>query len=533
MQLNKILPHQNIYFWASLLLTAGLSLGNFLISLAFISLACNWILEGGLSEKFKAFTRNKAALTVFSIYLMHLIGLLYTSDFDYASNDLKTKLPLLGLPIIFSSIPKMNTKQFKWLLGVFIGAVFVGTLVSYGALLEVIPTPAKKTESDGMRNISILISHIRFSLLICMAIFTLGYLIVKHNRWRGLMYAGLIIWFVVFLFVLQSATGFSVLVVGSVVLFFVGIFKQKSLKLKLAFLIVSISIGLSATLYVKYCVDDYFEVKQTDAENLPEFTAYGEKYRHHPEVKQLENGHYLYLYIAYQELEDSWNERSRMNYKGKDRKGQPLYGTILRYMTSKGLHKDRDGVAQLTEQDIRNIESGKTSIDKGRNRIRKRIDQIIFELDHYINRDGDPSGNSVTQRLEYWRSSVKIINMHPVVGVGTGDVQVAFDDYYERSGSKLDQEYRFRAHNQLLTILVTFGILGFIWFLFFLIYPVWLMRHRLDFFFFIFYVIALLSFLAEDTLETQVGVSFFAFFYCLLLFGLEKKPEQMISESKA
>ena len=429
MQLSQILPHRNIYYWASLLLTAGLSLGNALISIAFIALACNWVLEGRWGEKFKAFTTNKAALVIFSIYLMHLIGLVYTSDFDYAFNDLKTKLPLLGLPIILAGIPKLNATQFKWLLTVFIGAAFVGTLVSYGALFELIPVPAKKMDGDGMRNISILISHIRFSLLICMAIFILGYLIIKHKSKMGFVYAGLILWFVVFLFVLQSATGFSVLVVGTMVLFFFGIFRQKSVKLKLAFLAISITVGLSATLYVKYCVDEYFHVKQTGLDHLDEYTAHGEKYRHHPEVKQLENGHYLYLYIAYDELEAAWNERSRINYKGEDKKGQPVYGTILRYMTSKGLRKDRDGVYALSEQDIRNIESGQTSIDNGRNRLRKRIDQIIFELDHYLNRGGDPNPYVHMEGNAVFKFAVKVLEEVVLEAIAENNLQTTDIDW--------------------------------------------------------------------------------------------------------
>jgi hypothetical protein len=47
-----------------------------------------------------------------------------------------------------------------------------------------------------------------------------------------------------------------------------------------------------------------------------------------------------------------------------------------------------------------------------------------------------------------------------------------------------------------------------------------------DLFFMIFFIIGVLSFLNEDTLETHVGATFFAFFYALLLFGLKDVSRQ-------
>jgi len=41
-----------------------------------------------------------------------------------------------------------------------------------------------------------------------------------------------------------------------------------------------------------------------------------------------------------------------------------------------------------------------------------------------------------------------------------------------------------------------------------------------------FTIIAAMSFLTEDTLETQAGVMFFAFFYLFLLLRKKATPEQ-------
>ncbi len=47
-----------------------------------------------------------------------------------------------------------------------------------------------------------------------------------------------------------------------------------------------------------------------------------------------------------------------MDYDGKDEKGQELKMTLIRYLNSKGLRKDAEGMDQLDEKDIRNVEQG-------------------------------------------------------------------------------------------------------------------------------------------------------------------------------
>ena len=85
--------------------------------------------------------------------------------------------------------------------------------------------------------------------------------------------------------------------------------------------------------------------------------------------------------------------------------------------------------------------------------------------------------------------------------------------------TKLSPEQQWRSHNQFLSILIGFGAIGLIWFLFSLIYPAWVKRGFHDYFFLVFFIVAMLSLLTDDTLESQAGVSFFYFFFAFLLFG--------------
>ena len=202
--------------------------------------------------------------------------------------------------------------------------------------------------------------------------------------------------------------------------------------------------------------------------------------------------------------------------------GQELKYTLIRYLNSKGLRKDSGGVAQLTSRDIRNIEKGIANVHYTRPfSLNSRLYKLLWEYE--INRlHGNPGGHTVSQRLEFWRVSMAIIRDHFFIGVGTGDIKQAYAEKYESLNTQLEMRFRHRAHNQFLAIFVTFGLFGLIWFLFSLVYPGLETRKLYRYRYFVFWVTLMLSMFVEDTLETQMGVTLFAFFNAFLLFGVEQ-----------
>ncbi|NJK85176.1 MAG: O-antigen ligase family protein [Bacteroidales bacterium] len=140
-----------------------------------------------------------------------------------------------------------------------------------------------------------------------------------------------------------------------------------------------------------------------------------------------------------------------------------------------------------------------------------------------MQKNGNPSGHSLIQRIEYVKNAAQIIKRNFWTGVGTGDVKDEFMSQYENSESQLDLKWRLRAHNQYVTFLLTFGIIGFSWIMFSFFFPVFYEKKHLDFLAIIFLLIAFLSMLNEDTLETHTGISFFAFFYSFFILGYKKK----------
>jgi hypothetical protein len=227
----------------------------------------------------------------------------------------------------------------------------------------------------------------------------------------------------------------------------------------------------------------------------------------------------VWINVADKELERTWNRRSKLVFKGDDAKGQPLRSTLVRYLASMGLRKDSLGVSALSGSDQQRIEEGVTSIVAGRrDPIRARIDQVLYELEDY-RVSGDASGYSVAMRYEFLRAGLAIAKAHWISGVGTGDTPKAFSDEYARRQSPLRERWRLRAHNEYLTLWISFGVFGLLWSLSSWIWP----AARLGAFkrplFVCWLIIFLISCLSEDTIETQAGATFFALFYTVLVFA--------------
>lgn len=487
------------------------------MSLAAIFLGLAWVVRGEYKVRLKKLLHKKAALLTMSLFLIHALGMIHTDDVGWGMNDLRIKLPLLLIPFILGSMPQIGNMAVTRYMWLFVAAVLFSTLYSFLVYLEIFPS---KRDLSDPRNISAFISHVRLSLLVVFSILFLLYRIWKEksNQVKYIA-AAIILWLIYFLFLLQSFTGLLILGIGlPVAAVYVAIRSPyKWMRWSISVILV-VSISISAV-FIQDAVSGHYHARES-LDNLPSHTPYGEPYAHYKHVKVLENGHYIWVNIAFTELKETWNARSRIPINSNNLQGGPIFSTVVRYLTSKGLRKDRDGVLALEQRDIERIENGVATARSREGSIRSKIDDLLFEIDVYLH-DGDPSGHSVTQRLEFWKTAWYIIQKNPM-GVGTGDANLAFEDAYTKNDSKLRLEFRLRSHNQFLAVCVSLGIVGGIWFLLALIIPIFITRKRIDFYYIAFFTVSVLSFFWEDTLETQAGVTFFAFFQTLFLVGRDE-----------
>ena len=102
-----------IYFLSIGILIIGLPFSRAMISIGEVGMLIAWIFDINIIAKVKVFLRSKAALAFTSVYFIHILGLLYTSNFDYALFDLRTKIPLLIFPMIMVSSPPLSTSELR------------------------------------------------------------------------------------------------------------------------------------------------------------------------------------------------------------------------------------------------------------------------------------------------------------------------------------------------------------------------------------------------------------------------------------
>jgi len=485
---------------------------NLMMSIGTFLLLIFWFIDPGFKLGIQNFQKNKVALLLVGILFLHLIWLINTENLGYAFKDIRIKAPLIVFGIVLGSV-KFTKEQIK----LFFISLSIGVWVACGMAYY------KYFQTDigvfDHRDIVTGISHIRLSLL--MVALVIGII----NFWKSfstpfkIYYSLVLINVLIFFQVLQSLTGLATLGLILFISFFVILkkrFGKRSLIISSAVCLVIFMIGLVSVI-VTY--QSYFtpveRVSELDAQ-----TVNGNDYYHQKDVRLVENGHYIFMNICEPELVNAWNSRSEIKL-GMNEEESGLRDRLIRYLTSKGLKKDSLGVMHLTERDIENIQSGYPAvIYTEKSGIFLRIHSFLFAYHVYSN-TGYASGYSFFQRMVYWQVAMEIIEKNFFFGVGTGDVKDAFKEVYAADHYDLDEKYWLRAHNQFLTFFVSFGVFGLAYFIYFFVQA--FRFNRKSYLAWSISLLALLSCLTEDTLETQAGVAFFGFF--LALFSVSAKEQ--------
>ncbi len=509
--------HRAIFLIAIGGIAAGLPLNKIVLSLGGMLVSLNWLLEGGFSAKWELFKSNRLAQLLLALFAIHVLGLLWSEDLAYGFHDIKIKLPLLFFPIVLSTTRALNELERKWILSLFLGAVVVTSLINWAVFVH-----DGLDDDMEMRNMSLFTSHIRYSLLVVFALCISTYLAFRmRNFWRTILIV-ITFWLIYYTLFSQVLTGILALVsvlIGLVI--WIGIKHLSGMWRISLFIVFLCALFVGATWFKTHITPPIKE--KIVRENLEYRTPSGNAYSHDLENELTENGFYIFYYLCEDEIEVEWNKVSEIDYNEKDHRGNLVSGTLIRYMTSKGMRKDSADFSKLTDKDIYYVEQGIASVVYTHGGIKSRLAGLGLEFQKYAAGE-DPNGSTVMERLEYWNTGLEIIGENFWFGVGTGDVQQAFNRKYEQNNSRLLPENRVRTHQQFMTFWIAFGIIGFMLFLIFHVGFLVLKWRQNDIIPFLFILIIVISYLTEDTLETQTGVTFMAFFASLFLH--KKRVEQ-------
>jgi hypothetical protein len=503
----KLHAHYWLRVTALVILIIGVAVSNVLMSIGAIWIISNWLIEAKFSE-YGQRLKNSPELILILLFLGYsILTVAWSDDFWYAFHDIRIKLPLLAIPLALGSGAPLDRKVFHFLLFLFIG------IVAFTSALNFIWFNFYTLQAD-IRQMSWFISQIRFATLVDLALFSTVFLILekKFNWFFGFL---LIAWFTLYTFYAQVLNGY---ILFALLFLFTMIFlalRVKSGRLKLAIFGFFVLVFVSALYYLNVVFKNYKGPEQVEFRSLDLYTVNGNPYYHDTLSTQVENGQYVWLYVALDEVEKEWNERAAIAYDSLDQKGQPMYGTLLRYLTSKHQRKDSVGVWSLTDEEIKKVESGVTSIEMN-NGLEARLRSFLYEFEMYEN-GADPNGFSFLQRLEHLKTAKAILADHWLFGVGIGDVDAVFQSYYERGASKLMPQNRLRSHNQFLSAWIALGIAGLVITVLLFIVPVF-QKSKRDYFLGITIIALAVAFGFEDMLETQAGATIFALFYSLAVF---------------
>lgn len=527
--LAGLIPFRYLYILGFAGFFFCLPISEFFLSISQVLLILTWILEGNYHQKWRRFTSNTSAKKLLLLYLLPVLALVYTSNFGEAFNDLRIKLPILLLPIIFASVEPFTRKEY----GIILSSFLLGCLLSVGFSTAHFYSLEESLQLEN-RYASRFVSHIRLSLMLALAIFSSIIISLKGKASPliklVLLSASAIL--TAYLINFQFITGLILLAIAFVisVLVLALSFKKKSIKLASIFLL--ISAGLFVTAKIFPLANGFLNPIAVSQDQKIKTSTTGGIYHYKENNLQLENGYRVWYHVCEYELELAWNKRSDSLYLGQTSTGQPIRNSLIRYLTSKGVYKDRRAVEELSESEIRDVENGATNYLFGSTpSIEKRIYETFWEMHNYLINNDNPSGNSTAQRLEYWRTGTTLALNNPLIGVGRGDLVDEMKNTYVLRKSKLAKEYYEKPHNQFITIFAAYGLIGLVVFLF-VLYHILSISSK-SYISLAFALIVMLSMLTEDTLETQTGVSFFIGFACLFLIRKEtlKYNRELVNQS--
>jgi hypothetical protein len=483
----------------------GTSFGTGLIALAWVVSAVNRSL---ITPTNKLLTGAMAGL-----YVWHVVGLLWTDNLSEGLMTLQIKLPIL---IVTTALMTIRWDQNKWLpriLSVFVFSISASAIAGLMLGWRQISAGVTLHSSEW----SPFISHIRMGILLSLGWGGLLIYSIKKHRLiaPAILYAVIAL---LYIWQTQSVTGCLMFLFAT----FFGMMQHWMKHSRRWVLVVGAAISFLGVILLVQTLRPSPQPAQ-----LATHTEWGAPYTHHQDRFLDENGYKVWNFLAWDEARIAWNKRSDCLFDGPDNMGHSLKITLTRYLTSLNLPKDGLAVQGLTEEDIRAIEQGTPSaVEHLKSGMNRRLDVLRYEVGNWMD-DGNPSGNSVTQRWVYLKTGLHIALNHGIVhsllGVGTGDLPDAYQLAYIELDTPLNPQFRKRTHNQYLAWWVASGFIALSLWILVLIASwkrdrEWWSLGRLAWW------MVVVSCFAEDTLETQAGVTFAVF--ALVLFSMNDSKER-------
>lgn len=116
---------EKLFFVAMIIIAACMPLWNLGVNIGVGILTAGWLLSVNFKSKIETFKSRPLFWLSPILFLICLLGLLYSTNQAEAFKDLGVKLPLLLVPVVFGSSKAITRAQLGMIMKVFIGACLV------------------------------------------------------------------------------------------------------------------------------------------------------------------------------------------------------------------------------------------------------------------------------------------------------------------------------------------------------------------------------------------------------------------------
>ena len=196
--LLKKIPRGQIAYIACMGLFVGMICSKFLMTISMISFVVSGVFSPSIKKDFRKFRSNPAYWAPVGMFILFLVSALCSTNLEAGIIRIRIALPLLVLPISFAMMPNFSKQHYQQLLSIFIYAmllacigVLIYYLINYAEMQERLRvSKAIATPND---------EHIRFSLMITLAVFAGFWLLQEKFYWKKKFEKWVLIFSILFL----------------------------------------------------------------------------------------------------------------------------------------------------------------------------------------------------------------------------------------------------------------------------------------------------------------------------------------------
>lgn len=218
----------NLLFYSSLLVAFLMPLSHKITVYAIMLFVLSWLLSGQWLNNAISAIKNSVFIILVTFFLLHLIGLLYSSNMHAGWFDIEVKLTMILFPLVFFLSDFLTEQKRKYLLLTFVIGTTVALFVCIGAAFY--EYYANNVNNFFYMKLSIVHHPTYFAMYICFSLAViLKYLFYDESeisKFLKSLFVILILLFAVFIYMLSSKAGIIIFFVTLAAMSLPALFKK-------------------------------------------------------------------------------------------------------------------------------------------------------------------------------------------------------------------------------------------------------------------------------------------------------------------